>query len=255
MKKHLYLPIFRLALAGLVLFNFACSSTDTKESNSAQDAFNEAEKLLEGSNFELGIQKFQEVKNKYPYSKLAVEAELRIADAYYGEERFVEAQNAYLVFKDFHPKHSRIDYVTYQLALSYFYQLPSTIDRDLSLAQKAILYFDEVMSSFANSKYSKEALAKKRETRTMLAAKEDYIANFYFIREKYESALGRFERLLKTYPGLGFDEKIYFGATVSAHKLGQNEKRDQYFVRLQSRFPNSKLTNKAKDVIGKHGNN
>ncbi len=125
---------------------------------------------------------------------------LRIADIHFEREDFIEAQNGYQYFKELHPTHPRIDYVTYQLGMSFFNQLPSTIDRDLQLAQKAILYFDEVTTSHSTSSYAAKAKEYKEKAVKMLAEKENYIAHFYFICDKYGSALGRYEEIIKTYP-------------------------------------------------------
>ncbi len=242
--------IFVLSLLASLLF--ACSSTETYDANSAEGTFKNAEELEKAERFEEAVAKYREVKHKYPYSKIAVDAELRAADLEFKREAYVEAQQAYLTFKDFHPKHASIDYVTYQLAMSYYHQLPDTVDRDLSLADKAITYFDEVIGSFPNSKHFKDAREKKEDIRTRLAAKEDYIADFYFKRDRYESALGRYEELLETFPGLGFDEKALFRATVSAYKIGQIDKGGKHYNKLREKYPNSKYLAEAKRLIGNH---
>jgi outer membrane protein assembly factor BamD len=176
-------------------------------------------------------------------------AELAIADAYFKQETYAEAQVAYQSFKDLHPKHPKIDYVTYRLALSFYNQLPPTIDRDLSLAQSTILYCDEVINQYPNSEFVKDANDKKQATLKMLAGKEDYIAEFYFIREKYDSALTRYEGLLKKYPGLGYDAKALSGAAISATKVGEPDKARKYLAELQRKFPGSDELAAAKKEI------
>jgi outer membrane protein assembly factor BamD len=247
MKRLLFLLLFS--------FLFACSSNETVDPNSAEGLYNRGLDLEKNERYEEAAEKFKEVRNKFPYSKVTTDAELKLADVYYKQESFPESQIAYQSFKDLHPKHASIDYVTFQLAMSYYGQLPSTIDRDLTLSQKAITYFDEVMTSYPNSKHFKEAKEKKQDVRTKLASKEEYIADFYFKREKYESALGRYEDLLEDYPNLGFDEKALFRATFSAHKAGQLDKSNKYFTKLKEKYPNSPFINqmaRLKDSNAKH---
>lgn len=215
-----------------------CSSDD-KKSDVPETAFQMAQEYDKDERFEEAIKRYQDIKNKFPYSKFAVMSELAIADVYYKQESFPEAQVAYQAFKDLHPKHPQIDYVTFRLAMSFFSQLPSTIDRDLTLANSAMLYFDEVTSQYPNSEHVKEAKEKKEATLKMLAGKEDYIANFYFIREKFDSALGRYEGLLRKYSGLGFDAKALSRAAVCASKTGEPDKARKYLQELESKFPNS----------------
>src|SRR5579862_1861877 len=122
--------------AGFATFMSGCSSTSVSESNSAEIAFNAAVEFENDERYEEALAKFNEVKNKHPYSKYAIEAELHIADIQYKRENFIEAQTAYQLFKDFHPKNAKVDYVTYRLAMSLYNQLPSTSDRDLSPTTK-----------------------------------------------------------------------------------------------------------------------
>src|SRR5690606_35825112 len=102
-------------------------------------------------------------KNKHPYSRYATLSELAIADIEFARENYDSAQTAYQVFKEMHPTHDRSAYVTYRLGLSKFNQLPSTIDRDLDEAASAILYFDEVVTSYGKSEYVKDAQLNRQK--------------------------------------------------------------------------------------------
>ena len=237
------------AMGGLV----SCSSAEKFDTSTPEGAFKMGEEYEKDDRFEEAIAKFSDVKNKHPYSRFATLAELKIADIQFKRENYIEAQNAYQLFKDFHPKHPQIDYVTFRLGLSYFMQLPATIDRDLSLADKAILYFDETINSFPNSAYVAEAREKKQAALKMLAEKEMYVANFYYKRQKYDSALKRFEGLLKTYPNLGLDAEALFGAARSAYEIGEKERGSQYFKNLTSLYPDSSEARRAKNDFSRYG--
>ncbi len=241
-----------LALSGLALTTTlsGCSSTPDIDTSTPEGAYKLAEKYEKDERFEEALVQYSALKNKHPYSKLAAEAELRIADIHFKREEFVESQTAYQVFKEMHPNHGQIDYVTFRLGLSFFNQLPSTIDRDLSVADRAILYFDEVINAYSTSKYVSESKEFKEKALKMLAEKEYYIGNFYFIREHYESALGRFEVLLKTYPQLGLDAKALYGASVSAFKIKDLGKARKYYQQLISEFKNTTEAEKARREIG-----
>lgn len=241
------------ALLFSIVFLISCASNDTTDPNSAEGLYTRGLELEKNERFEEAIEKFKEIKNKFPYSKVTTDAELHLADTYYKQESFPEAQVAYQSFKDLHPKHNSIDYVTFQLGMSYYNQLPDTTDRDLTLSQKATIYFDEVISSYPNSKHLKEAKDKKQDVRMKLASKEDYIGEFYFKRKKFESALGRYEELLEEYPNLGFDEKALYRAAHSAHQIGQLDKSKKYYSRLREKFPGSKYISDLKVYMDKNG--
>ena len=166
----------RVILSVLLLFSAisvlpGCSSDD-KRSDIAEEAFKNAQEFDKEERYEEAIKRYQEVKNKFPYSKYATMAELAIGDAYYKQESFPEAQIAYQSFKDLHPKHPQIDYVTFRLAMSFYSQLPETVDRDLTLSSSAITFFDEMIQQYPNSEYAKESRQKKEATLKMLRPKK-----------------------------------------------------------------------------------
>lgn len=239
-----------LTLLFALLFLAACSSTSDMDTSTPEGAYKLGEKYEKDERYEEAVSQFTTVKNKFPYSKLATEAELKVAEINFKREEYVEAQNAYQVFKEMHPAHPKIDYVTYRLGLSFYNQLPSTIDRDLAVAERAILYFDEVMQSYSQSPYVKDAKEHKNKALKMLAEKEFYIGNFYFIRDFYDSALTRFEGLLEKYPSLGFDAKALYGASVSAFKIKDLGKAKMHYQRLMSQFKDSDEAEKARREIG-----
>lgn len=240
-----------LALIFSLILNFAlvgCSS-DEKKSDTAEGAFALAQEFDKNERYDEAIRRYQEVKNKFPYSKFATQAELAMADAYYKQESFPEAQVSYQTFKELHPKHSNIDYVTFRLAMSFFMQLPETIDRDLALTASAILYFDELVLRYPNSTHVQEAKEKKIECLKKLAGKEEYIADFYFIRKKYDSALNRYEGLIKTYPNLGFEAKALSRAAISAARIGELDRAKSIIQRLRQQFPESSELSAAEREI------
>lgn len=230
-----------------------CSSIETRDVATPEGAFKNAEDFEKDERFEEAIQKYQDVKNKFPYSRYAADSELKIADLQFKREAYPEAQGAYQLFKEFHPKHPQSDYVTYRLGLSYYNQLPATIDRDLTLADKAILYFDETANSYPNSPYAKDAKEKREAALKMLAEKEMYIAKFYEKRKEYDSARGRFETVLKSYPNLGYDPEALYGAALSSFESGEKDRGLQHLKNLYSQYPSSNEAKRAKDDFKKFG--
>jgi outer membrane protein assembly factor BamD len=252
---HTFLSISALLVLGVTpFFVGGCASTNLAESNSPEAAFKAAEEFEKDERFEEALTKFNEVKNKHPYSRFAVDAELHIADIHYKREAFIESQTAYQLFKDFHPKYPRIDYVTFRLAMSYFMQLPPSTDRDLTPAHNAIKYFSEVITSYPTSEFVKEATQKKAECYRMLADKEMYVAYFYRHREMYDSALKRYESLLSLYPNNGFDEEATYYAGICAFESSNNELGRKYLNEVISKFPTGSWVSRAKNALDKYGN-
>lgn len=224
---------------GSFYFLLGCASSEERNVSTAEGAYKYAHEFDQAERYDLALTKYADVKNKFPYSSLATDAELAIADVHYKRESFAEAQLSYQNFRDLHPKHAKIDYVVYRIAMSYYMQLPETYDRDLSLGHDAIYHFDELIKSYPQSQYVAEAKQKREETYRQLMEKELYIADFYFKQEKYNAALRRYESAIKKYSGIGFDPRAHLGAARCAKKLADNEKLKTHVSALMKDYPKS----------------
>lgn len=234
MQKTLRVIIF--IVLGMHLIG--CSSLD-KNSDTPEGAFAIAEEYDKNERFEEAIRRYTEVKNKFPYSNFATKAELAIADVYFKQESYAESQVSYQMFKDLHPT-ANADYVQYRIGLSFYNQLPSTIDRDLTLANDAIFHLSDLIKRYPNSEYINDAREKRSAAIKMMAEKEEYIADFYYKREIFGSALKRYENLYMTYRGLGFDAKALSRAAICANKIGDEPKSKKYQDILARDFAGSR---------------
>ncbi len=172
----------------ILLFIVACSSDKPKGKTEAEVLYKEAQELMEAERYILATEKLNLIKTQHPYSFYATPAELMQADVLFLQDSFVEAAAAYLLFRDFHPRHEKIPYVIYRIAESYYKQIPDTIDRDLEPAIEAVKYYDEVVTKYSDSSYRKEAEVRIKDAKKMLRDKDLYIADFYFKTEKYSPA-------------------------------------------------------------------
>lgn len=228
-----------ITLAALLgIFASGCSTTE-KNADTPEGAFAIAEEFDKGERFEEAIRRYTEVTNKFPYSNLATKAKLAVADVYYKQESYAEAQVSYQMFKELHPTAPESDYVQFRIGMSYFNQLPSTIDRDLAVADDAILNLTDLIKKYPNSTHVAEAVEKRRVAVKMLAEKEDYIADFYFKRSIFDSALKRYEGLYQNYRGLGFDSKVLARIAISAKKIGDDPKAKKFRDILAKEYPDS----------------
>lgn len=231
MKLKLFYFLFCLTV-------ISCSSADKKDTETAEAYFTRAQELEKDDRFEEAIRKYNDVKNKFPYSKLAIQAELAIADAHFKQESYPEAQAAYASFRELHPKHTQIAYVIYRTGLSVFNQLPETIDRDLTLANQAIIIFDEIIKNYSATEYVTDAEKKKEDCLKKLAEKEVYIANFYYKKGHYDSA---YKRYLETYNKtgtLGFNTESLEFAIATTSKVGTTSIKETFESKLREKRSN-----------------
>lgn len=172
----------------MLLLLISCASESPDGRTEAEKLFKEAQELIEAERFILATEKLNEIKTQHPYSFYATPAELLQADVLYRQENYIEAAAAYLLFRDFHPRHEKIPYVVYKIAESYYKQIPETIDRDLEPAMEAIKYYEEVLQKYPESSYRPKAQKRIKLAKSMLREKDLYIADFYFKTGEYSAA-------------------------------------------------------------------
>jgi len=237
--------------ASLLALVFLTQCTHTEVNKETPDAlFAEAEEAFTDERFLIAIEKYRDIKNRYPYSARATDSELRIADAYFEQENYLEAESAYEIFKELHPTHAKIDYVQFRIAMSYFNEIPSNSARDLSAAHKAIEEFEELASQFPSSSYAGKAPEYIQESRKRLAEHESYVADFYFRRRHFLSASYRYSALLQEYPNLGYDEEALYRLGLSYFQTRMYANARDALNRLVKQYPESGWRGEANSLLG-----
>ena len=149
--------------------------------------------------YEAAFKKFEEIRDRYPFSEFSLLAELKMADCKYYLKDYEEAVALYEAFEDDHPTNEAIPYVMFQIGMAH-YRTIDTIDRDTTGATEAIEAFSRLLRSYPDSPYTEEARARITAARNFLAGHELYVANFYLKREEYAQAAGRLQYILDNYP-------------------------------------------------------
>jgi len=183
----------------ITLMSLSCSTPRPKGKTEAEVLYKEALSLVKDNRYLLASEKLNSIRSKFPYSYFATHAELLQADIFFKQENYVESAAAYILFRDFHPKHKKMGYVVWRIAESFYFQLPDTFDRDLTSGHESIKYYKELLRRFPGSEYSKDAREKINLCENMIKQKEKYIADFYFKTKVYDSARYRYLNLLKQF--------------------------------------------------------
>jgi len=207
-----------LVLVLLVVLT-SCATKRPEGATEAEVLYKEAKDLFSKSRFIQTTEKLNQIRSQYPYSYYATYAELMQADVLFAQENYPEAASAYILFKDFHPKYNDIGYVIFRISESFYQQLPSTFDRDLSAGVEAIKYYNELLQNYPNTEYVKDAREKIKKIEDMLSKKEIYIADFYFRTEDYKAAKARYEEILKTIDDAKEKSRIEKQIELAAKKI------------------------------------
>ena len=176
--------------------------------------------------YKKAIESFQRVQEEYPLSKLAIMAEIGIADSHFSNEEYAEAEMTYEDFMNMHPTNENLPYVMYQIGMCYYNQM-SGIDRDQSETQRAKEKFERLITRFPSSKFSFMGEKKLRECRKKLGEHEFYVGHFYLKIKKYNAALKRFEVVAKEYANLGMDYKVSYFINETKRLISEEEKKEQ----------------------------
>ena len=170
----------------------------SKKDQSAEELAEKGMEAFEDEDYHDALEAFNTLKERYPYSRYAILAELKVADAHFHREEYPEAISAYEDFVQLHPKNEAIPYVLYQIGACYFEQTLSK-DRDQSPTRLAILSFERLLKEYPDSAYASDARKKIVDCRKLLAEHELYIGRFYYKSKHYGAALTRFEGILTGY--------------------------------------------------------
>jgi outer membrane protein assembly factor BamD len=241
----------RILLISLLFFG--CSSIDKIDTSTPEGAFKMAEKYAEVERYEEAITRFNEVRTKFPYSKMAIEAQLSIADIQYKREYYVEAATAYQIFREFYPKHQKIEYIIYRIGASYFAQLPKTVDKDLAASVESAKAFDEYLQRFPSGEFAADAKEKRAKILDMLIDKELYIGNYYFKQKQYLSALGRYQGIYEKYSNSEQALEAVYKGFLCAVELDYRDFAKRFYDILAKKYPSTEEFEDAKDQGKKYG--
>lgn len=244
--------LFKLLLVTAVTLPSLLMQACTHEELAGDDPesiYNAAEENYKDENYFQALEKYRDLKNRFPYHSRATDAELRIADSYFAQEQYLEAASSYEIFKELHPTHPKADYVQFQIALSYFNQIPENSARDLSAAYRAIEQFEIVKEKFPDSENAKKATEYIAKARAKLAEHENYVADFYYRRHHFLSATYRYSSLLRDFPKSEFEEEalIRLGRSYANIRMYGNA-RDS-LNRLMSQYPDSPYKSEAQALL------
>jgi outer membrane protein assembly factor BamD len=215
-----------LAAIMLIFLLSGCSTIDNLLGRGAEEEADAGELMSQGNEnlskgrYKDAVDAFQKIKDRFPYSKHALSAELKMADALYLQEEYELAYTAYDEFEKLHPKNKDMAYVIYQKGMCNFNQIKSK-DREQLHTLKAKEEFERLIKRFPRDEYANKARKNLRECLIYLAEYELYVANFYYKQGKYRAALGRYTYMLNNYPDMGNYQDAMEGITRCKEKLAQ----------------------------------
>src|SRR6476661_1331584 len=249
-----------LCLVCLAVSSSGCSSISTpslpsfswssgpKADATAEALYEEGMRSFNEKRYVRAIDHFSKLRTDYPFAPEITQVELKIADAYYLNQQYPEAINAFKEYQSMHPTNENITFVLLRLGQAHFDQFTST-DRDQKNTEIAKGYFENVISTYPKSAQAAEAKEKLAKCLEYLAEHEFNVAFFYFKQEKYPAARDRFEEIVRKY-------KDTPTAVKSLFYLGESYRNEKNLVRaglayeaLIEHYPETKFAADAKTQL------
>ena len=248
-SKKLLLVVALLPLLGAGL---SCSGKATSGavdySVSAQKNYDKGMKELEDKDWIAASKYFGFIKTRFPYSKYAVLAELRLADAEFGAEQYLEAIDSYRLFIKFHPTHEMVanGYASFRIGEGYYRQLsgdfwlfPPSFEKDQSSTEDAANELKTFLDKYPDSPFRDKAKDILKQVGKRLADHEWYVARYYWNRDKPMGTVIRLRRLLERYRGVGYDEEALWLLGRAYVAVAMPDRARGAWTELVEKFPKS----------------
>jgi outer membrane protein assembly factor BamD len=223
----------------------SCATTDEGKgvtySLTAKQNYDKGLEELKDENYAEAARFFSFVRQKFPFSKYAVLAELALADTQYERGNYQEAIDAYKTFLRLHPTHEKVEdgYVAYRIGECYtrempddFFLLPPAYEKDQTAVRDALRELADFIDKYPDSKYLPEAKKQRREVLRRLIEHEVYVARFYLDRDFPKAAILRLEGALRRYPDSGREPELLLALGETHLQMGNAARAKQAFGRV-----------------------
>lgn len=237
-----------ITLLALAIALTACGTKTVQAPKDAEYHLSEGDRLYEKKLYQDAIASWEKVLESYDSIDLVIKAELKIAEAHYQAENYVEASVAYESFLKNHPDYENEADVLFNLGRSYYQQILS-IDRDQSATRNARKTLENLLSRFPDHPRAGEARKMVEECEQKLAAHEIYVGRFYLRTGEYQAAINRLKVVPQRYPDVPGLDKAWYYLGVAYVRSGDDQAAVEAFDRLFENYPASSFTDKGQEII------
>jgi outer membrane protein assembly factor BamD len=238
--------VFAVAIGIGMSLATGCATTDEESktvtySLTAKQNYEKGLAELKDENFPEAQKYFQFVKQKYPFSKYAVLAELGIADTQFARGNYTEAIDSYKSFTRLHPTHEKVEdgYVAFRIVESYFKDMPEDVwilppsyEKDQSAIIDAQREVEDFRKKFPTSPYLGKANDIRREVLKRLVDHEVYVARFYLKGGHPRAAALRLEGAIRRFPGSGREPELLYSLGETYLEMCDPQRAKDTFARV-----------------------
>jgi outer membrane protein assembly factor BamD len=237
--------------AALALLPLAmCASSDdagksVTYSLTAKQNYDKGLAELKDENYPEATRFFSFVKQKFPFSKYAVLAELALADTQFARGAYQEAIDAYKTFLRLHPTHEKVEdgYVAYKICECYvqdmpgdWFLVPPAYEKDQTAVRDAYRELSDFLDKYPDSKYVADVKKLRKEVTARLIEHEVYVARFYLSTGHPKAAVLRLEAALRRYPESGREAELLLALGQTHLEMGNAQRARATFQRVVKEY-------------------
>lgn len=239
-------------LAALALWMTAVSPPAWAQSDLTPDELVDLGlRQIRRGNYTKALATLQRVRNYYRDDEASVRAQLAIADLHYKKRDFEQARFAYEEFRDLHPRHPSLDYVTYRIGLSVYKRASKWAGRDQGATRSAVTVWTGFDRRYPESEHREEVDRLLTKGRNRLANKELYVARFYERRDAWASVRGRAQGLVTRFPDTEAATEAYTLLGMAFHATGDPDTAAAVRGKLAELAPGSQELDRLDRALSK----
>ena len=227
----------------------ACAGNDEvqTEIQSLTEAYEMAQEYIANGNYRRGVQIFEAIQARYPFSDLSRQIQLELMYAYYKSGQKEQAVQTADNFMRENPIHPRVDYALYIKGLAYFESEAGFIERrfnkditerppiDVDLAYSTLR---RLIERYPSSVYAPDARQRLLFLKNRMSAYENHVADYYLRRGAYVAALNRAKGALEEYNGAEGNARSLQIMAEAYEELGMLDLAADTRRVLAANFPN-----------------
>jgi outer membrane protein assembly factor BamD len=238
--------IFIALLSGSLL---ACAGNKEQETEigNLTEAYETAQKSIEHQNYRKGIDIFEAIQARFPFSDLSRQIQLELLHAYYRSGDLELASETADTFMRENPTHARVDYALYIKGLAHFESGAGFLDRwfrrdttkrppqDIDIAYSTLR---RLVERYPTSEYAADAEQRMLAIKERMVAYENHVADYYLRRGAYVAAVNRAKTALEEYNGASGNERSLRIMAEAYDNLGMTDLAADTRKVLAANFPN-----------------
>ena len=215
------------------------------------EAYQGGMEALDSGDVLFAAKKFNEAEILFPQSKWAPKAALMAAYSYYIQDYYGDSIAELERFIKVYPLHKDLVYAYYLLSVCYYEQIVDE-KKDLQAIIKAKKNFQLVIKNYPDTEYAMDAEFKIDLINDILAAKEMYIARYYFDKKKWIPAINRFKKITDEYDTTIYAEEALHRLVEVHYTLGLIDEAEKYAQLLGYNYQSSKWYENSYSLFNKN---